>query len=170
MFKVCKIALVSFMLLASSLVAAQGKIAVLDVQGAILNTNEAQKRLKELRDQPAFKANSQELEKLKQEYDNVIKQLQKDLAVMSNEQKEAQRKKIEEKRSDIEHVVRKLQVSEQELLQGLMQEMGPKLQEAVAALIKSEDIGLLLDRKVAMHVDNGYNITAKVTEQLNKGR
>jgi outer membrane protein len=35
-------------------------------------------------------------------------------------------------------------------------------------MIKSENIGLLLDARAVMHVDAGFNITNKVTEQLNK--
>jgi outer membrane protein len=168
-FKLCKAGLFVFVLLASAVAAAQGKIAVLDVQGAILNTEAAQKRLKDLRAQPAYTQNRKELDKLKKDYEDIIKQLQKDLAVMSADQKEAQRKKIEEKRADMEHVARKLQASEQELAQGLMQEMAPKLEKIVTDLIKAEGIGLLLDRKAAMHADPAFNITEKVTAALNKG-
>lgn len=170
MFKVCKIAVVGFFLLASALAAAQGKIAVLDVQGAIVNTNEAQKRLKELRNQTEFKESSADLEKRQKEYNDIIARLQKDLAVMSDEQKEAERKKIESKRADIEHIVRKLQGAQQEVLAILMQEMAPHVDKAVADLVKSENIGLLLDRKAALVVNNEYSITAKVTEQLNKAK
>lgn len=169
MFKTVAVALVLLVApLASSWAAAEGKIAVLDTQQAILGTDEAQKRLKTLRDKPDFQANNKELEKLKKEYNDIIAQLQKDLAVMSPEQKDKQRQKIEEKRNDIEHVVRKLQQAEQEQLQSLMQDMGPKLQKVVADLIKNENIGLLLDRRIALHVDNSYNITPKVTDALNK--
>ncbi len=160
--------LIAFML--PSLAFAQGKIAVLDVQAAILNTDAAQKQFKDLRAQPAYDANLKELEKLKKEYDGLVQQVQKDLAVMSADQKEAQRKKIEDKRGDMEHIARKLQASEQELAQGVMQDLGPKLQTVVNDLIKSEGIGLLLDRKAVMHAEPSYNITAKVTEQLNKAK
>ena len=170
MLKLRQSALILFALLLPSLAMAQGKIAILDVQAAILNTDAAQKQFKDLRAQPAYDANIKELEKLKKEYEDLVKQVQKDLAVMSAEQKDAQRKKIEDKRGDIEHIARKLQASEQELAQQVMQQMGPKLQGVVTDLIKSEGIGLLLDRKAVMHADLSYNITAKVTEQLNKAK
>ena len=170
MLKLRQSALILIALLLPSLAMAQGKIAVLDVQAAILNTDTAQKQFKDLRAQPAYDANLKELEKLKKEYEDLVKQVQKDLAVMSAEQKEAQRKKIEDKRGDIEHIARKLQASEQELAQQVMQQMGQKMQGVVTDLIKSEGIGLLLDRKAVMHADLSYNITAKVTEQLNKSK
>jgi outer membrane protein len=155
--------------LGASKALAEGKVAVLDTQAAILGTDEAQKRLKAMRDKPEFKANQAELEKLKKEYNDLLEQVKKEIAVMSPEQKDAQGKKIEAKRGDIEHVVRKLQAAEQELGQSLMQDMGPKLQKAVADVIKNEGIGLLLDRRAALHADATYNITPKVTDLLNKG-
>jgi outer membrane protein len=155
-------------MLGASKVFAEGKVAVLDAQAAILATDEAQKRMKTLREKPEFKANQAELDKLKKEYNSLLEQVKKEIAVMSPEQKDAQGKKIEAKRSDIEHVVRKLQAAEQELGQSLMQDMGPKMQKAVTDVIKSENIGLLLDRRAALHADAGYNITPKVTDLLNK--
>jgi outer membrane protein len=154
--------------LVNAQVATQGKIAVLDAIGAVMRTDEAQKRLKALRAQPAYDANSKEREKLIKEYQDMVQQLQKDMAVMSAEQRQVQGKKLEDKRSDVQHVERKLQESEQDLVQQLMQDMGGKLQKVVSDLIKSEGIGLLLDRKAAMHVDGSFDITPKVTEQLNK--
>lgn len=148
--------------------AAQGKIAVLDPEMAILSTDEAQKRLKALGAQPDFDADKKQFEKLKKEYEDSVKQLQKDAAVMSNDQKEAQRKKLEAKGSDIEYLSRKLQGKQQEAMQGLMQEFEPKFKKAVTDIIKAENIGLLLNARTVMHADTGYNITGKVTEALNK--
>jgi outer membrane protein len=154
--------------LAGAQVAAQGKIAVLDPQLAIISTDEAQKRLKALDAQPDFDTNKKALDKLKKEYEDMVKQLQKDVAVMSPEQKDAQGKRLESKRADMEFIARKLQGGQQELLQNLMQEMEPKFKKVVSDLIKSDNIGLLLDARAVMHVDGSFNITNKVTEQLNK--
>jgi len=170
--KLYKVVVLMGVLLASSLAGAQaavqGKIAVLDPQLAIISTDEAQKRLKSLDAQPDFDANKKSLDKMKKEYEDMVKTLQKDVATLSPEQKEAQGKKLEGKRSDMEFVARKLQASQQDLLQNLMQEMEPKFKKVVSDLIKSDNIGLLLDARAVMHVDNSFNITSKVTEQLNK--
>lgn len=148
--------------------AVQGKIAVLDPEMAILSTDEAQKRLKAMSTQPEFDADKKQYEKLKKEYEDMIKQLQKDSAVMSADQKAAQGKKLEAKGSDIEYIGRKLQGKQQELMQALMQEQEGKFKKIVTDLIKSENIGLLLNARQVMHSDNSYNITSKVTEALNK--
>lgn len=171
MFKAYKVGLLILALIAAPLVHAQnnqGRIAVLDAIAAVMRTDEAQKRLKQLRAQPGYEANRKEREQLIKEYQDMAQQLQKDLAVMSPEQRQEQGKKLEDKRSDIQHVERKLQEAEQDLVQQLMQDMGGKLQKVVTDLIKTEGIGLLLDRKAVMHVDSSYDLTPKVTEQLNK--
>lgn len=147
---------------------AEGKIAVLNAQQAIINSEVAQNRLQALRAETSYADNRKELEALGKSYQEIVAQLQKDAAVMSPEQQQAEAKKIQEKRADIEHVQRKLQTAEQELLQAVAKELSPKLQAAVQQLIESEGIGLLLNQQAAMHVDSSYNITAKVTDKLNQ--
>lgn len=147
---------------------AEGKIAVLNVQQAVVNTEVAQERLKDLQKEPSFAQNRKELEDLNKAYQDTVDQLQKDAAVMSAEQKMEARKKLQEKVSDMEHVKRKLQATEQEFMQSLMQELGPKLKQAVDDLIKEEGIGLIVNQQATMYADTSYNITAKVTDKLNK--
>lgn len=147
---------------------AEGKIAVLNVQQAVVNTKVAQERLKDLQKEPSFKETRDELEALGKSYQATVEQLQKDAAVMSAEQKQAERKKLQEKYADMEHYKRKLQATEQEFLQGLMQELGPKLKQAVDELIKEEGIGMIINQQATMYVDTGFSITAKVTDKLNK--
>jgi outer membrane protein len=170
--KLVKVIVLMGSMLAASLAAAQtsgqGKIAVFDMQTAIMRTDVAQKRVKALEAQPDFDNGKKSLEKLRKEYDEMLKQLQKDLAVLSPEQKEAQGKKLESKRSDIEHTGRKLQAAQQEVLQKVMQELDPKFKKVMDDLIKSEHISLLLDARSTLYFDSAFDITGKVTEQLNK--
>lgn len=168
MIKLTKIALMGMIVCLSNLAMAEGKIAVLNPQQAIINTELAQSRLKALRAEESYKNNREELEKLAKEHDAAMAQLKKDMAVMSDEQKQAEAKKIQEKRADIKHIQSKLQAAEQELLQMIAQELSQKLQQVVSELIKSEGIGLLLNQQAAMHADSSYSITAKVTDKLNQ--
>jgi outer membrane protein len=151
-----------------SLAAAQGRIAVVNLEEAILQTDEAQKRLSALREAADYKADKAEFDRLQEERDDLIKDVQKDIAVMSAEQQQAARKRIASKNADLEHVFRKLQQSEQQLGQELLQEMTPKVQAVLRDLIQSEGIGLLIQRNVVIHADNGYSITSKVTDKLNQ--
>ncbi len=173
MVKLVKVVVLMGSMLVASLAgaqasASQGKIAVFDMQTAIMRTDMAQKRFKALEAQPDFDSGKKSLDKLKKEYDEMLKQLQKDLAVLSPEQKEAQGKKLEAKRSDIEHTGRKLQAAQQEVLQKVMQEVDPKFKKVMDDLIKAENISLLLDARSTLYFDSAFDITGKVTEQLNK--
>jgi outer membrane protein len=163
-----KIALLAVTLCVSNFALAEGKIAVLNPQQAIINTEMAQSRLKALRAEESYSKNREELEALAKAHDAAMAQLKKDMAVMSDEQKQGEAKKIQEKRADIKHIQTKLQAAEQELLQRVAQELQGKLQKAVSEIIESEGIGLLLNQQAAMHADSSFSITAKVTDKLNQ--
>lgn len=147
---------------------AQGKIAVVNVQEAILQTDMAQKYMTDVRNQDDYKADKAEFDRLKAELDTLIKDFQKDAAVMSQEQQLAARKKLASKQADLEHVTGKLQKAEQQAGQALLQQMSPRVQEVLRDLIATEGIGLLLQRASVIHADAGYSITAKVTDKLNQ--
>ncbi|MEP1472736.1 MAG: OmpH family outer membrane protein [Halieaceae bacterium] len=147
---------------------AQGKIAVVNLQEAILQTDEAQKRLTAVRNGDDYKADKAEFDRLKEEFDTLVAGFQKDAAVMSQEQQVSARQKLASKQGDLEHVTGKLQKAEQGAGQTLLQEMAPKVQEVLRDLIATEGIGLLLQRDSVIHADAGYSITAKVTDKLNQ--
>ncbi len=168
MTKFLKVSLAALAFALPSLAMAQGKIAVVNLQEAILQTDLAQKRLNEVRNGEDYKADKAEFDRLKGEFDELVKGFQKDAAVMSQEQQIAARQKLASKQSDLEHVTGKLQQAEQAAGQTLLQELSPRVQEVLRELITTEGIGLLLPRASVIHADPGYSITAKVTDKLNQ--
>ncbi|TDG16019.1 OmpH family outer membrane protein [Seongchinamella unica] len=166
--KFLKVSIVALAFTLPAAAMAQGKIAVVNLQEAILQTDLAQKRLNEVRNQEDYKADKAEFDKLKKEFDDLVQKFQKDAAVMSQEQQVAARQKLASKQSDLEHVTGKLQQAEQGAGQMLLQEMSPRVQEVLRELIATEGIGLLLQRASVIHADAGYSITAKVTDKLNQ--
>jgi outer membrane protein len=163
-----KVALSCVVLALPSFAWAQGKIAVVNVQEAILQTDSAQKRLADVRAQEDYKSDKAEFDRLKDEFDQLVRKLQTDMAVMSQEQQKTARQKLTTKQGDLEHVTGKLQQAEQSAGQTILQEMSPKVQEVLRELIATEGIGLLLQRNSVIHADAGYSITAKVTDKLNQ--
>jgi len=155
-------------LLLPGLAFAQGKIAVVNLQEAILQSDQAQARLNEVRDQEDYKADKEEFDSLQEELDQLVKDFQKDAAVMSQEQQLSARKRLASKQADLEHVTGKLQQAEQAAGQALLQQLSPAVQEVLRDLIATEGIGLLLQRQSVIHADPGYSITAKVTDKLNQ--
>jgi len=139
-FKISKILVVIVAMGLSLHAMAEGKIAVVNLQEAIMQTDEAQGRLNGLLAQADFATDKAEFDRLK----------------------------IATKQADIEHVGRKLNTAQQELGQTLLQEMSPKVNAVLRDLIKSEGIGLLLQHNVVIHSDTSFNVTAKVTDKLNQ--
>lgn len=151
-----------------ALAAAQGKIAVVNLQEAILQSDRAQKELEAIRNQEDYRGDKEEFDRLQKELEELVQDFQKDAAVMSQEQQLAARKRLASKQSDLEHVAGKLQSAEQQAGQALLQQMSPMVQEVLQGLIQTEGIGLLLQRSAVIHADPGYSITAKVTDKLNQ--
>jgi outer membrane protein len=146
----------------------QGKIAVVDVQGAILQTDVAQKRVDEIRNEEEFKKNKAEYGRLQVEGEALLKTFQKDAAVMSQDQKIAAQKQLSSLQDDLDHVTGKLQQAEQSAGQALLEEMAPKVQEVLREIIEKDGIGLLLQRNAVIHAEPSYSITAQLTDKLNQ--
>jgi outer membrane protein len=168
--KLIKSLLLISVLTVSGQVFAQGSVAIVDAQRAILETDVAKDRLEALRKDADYVASKKQLEDIQKEGEALIKKLQKDAAVMSAEQKAEQQKKLQEKQADLQHIAGKLQKAEQELARGLMTELGGKAKVVISDVIKTDGIGLLLDAQTAIHADAGYDITAKVTQRLNDNK
>ncbi|MAY37317.1 MULTISPECIES: OmpH family outer membrane protein [Spongiibacter] len=168
--KTIKFAVLVFAMLWGSVALAQGRIAVFDLEAAVLNTDVAKQRLNALRNQKEFKNNVSELEQVRKDYEKLVEQFQKDLEILSAEQRQLAKNKIDTKRSDGEHLARKIEAAQQQEVQTIMAEIGPKLQKLLPEIIKEENIGLLLPAKAVMHADAGYNITAKVADKLNQAK
>jgi outer membrane protein len=144
------------------------KIAVVDVQGAILQTDAAQQRINEVREQEDYKKNKEEYDRLKSEGEALLKTFQKDAAIMSQEQKATAQQKLGSMQEDLDHVTGKLQQAEQSAGQALLQEMAPSVQEVLREIIEKDGIGLLLQRQAVIHAEPSYSITSQVTDKLNQ--
>ena len=154
--------------LVPGLALAEGKVAVLNLEKAIFETNEAQKQLEALRQTPDFQSNKKEYDRLKKQYEDLAQQFNKNREVMSAEQEEEQGRKIKQIGTDLEFVAKKLQQSEREVAQRIMREMMPRANTVVMDLLKAEGIGLLLNAQAALFAEPGYSLDAKVTEKLNQ--
>ena len=165
MNKLIKTMIMGFALaLAVPAVAAGTKVAVFDVQEAILGTQRAREEMKAFEARPDIARMIKEAEGLKKE----IAALRDELAKAGSGEKAQEKKKsIEFKQADFELVVRKLSAERQGAGKKLMEDVGPRLESIVKEIVEAEGIGLLLDRKAAIHADASFDITAKVTEKLN---
>jgi len=155
-------------LFAGSMAMAEAKIAVIDVQAAILSSEQAKERIAELKKQYAPDQN--ELKDLAEQIQKLQAKIEQDAAVMSESEKKKLGKDIEDKAVDYQFNLKKLQKSQNESQQELLAELGPKLEEAIQAVIKDGDYGLILERRALIFAKPEYDITKKVTEKLNLKR
>jgi outer membrane protein len=163
-----QIMVATLLLLLPMVVSAQGRIAVVDLQAAILQTDYAQERLAQLEDNEAFKADKANFEALRAERDQLVETYQRDEAAMSDDQKAAARQRVSSKQADLEYVAQKLQASQQQNAQQVFQELAQAARAVLGQIIETDQIGLLLQQQNVIHADLGYSITAKVTDKLNQ--
>jgi outer membrane protein len=161
--KMMKLIVVSAAMLAAPLAfAAKDKIAVFDVQEAILNTNMAKSEMKAFEARSDISKMISDAEKLKKDITALHAEISK-----GGEGAQEKQKSAEFKQADFELIVRKLNSERQAAGKKLMENVGPRLEGIVKDIVDAEGIGLLLDRKAAIHADPSFDITAKVTEKLN---
>ncbi len=152
----------------SSVAFAQGKIAVVNLQQAILQTDFAQQQMEEFRANEAYAEDKAELDRLNADLEKLIQDFQRDQAAMSEDQQLAMQLKLRSKQSDLEYVGNKLQTLEDQNAQRVFAELAPLAQQVLQDVIRDEAVGLLLNAQSALYSDVGYNLTAKVTDKLNQ--
>ena len=128
----------------------------------------AKTQFQALQQTPEFSKNKKDAEDIKKKYEDLAEQFNKNRDVLSAEQQAEQTKKLNELRTDLEFVAKKLQQSQQEVAQRVMRDMGQRARSVIEDVVKAEGIGLLLNAQAAMHADAGYDISAKVTDKLNQ--
>ena len=156
------------LLTASVVTHAQGRIAVVDLEQAILQTDFAQQRIRDFEASEAFAEDLAEFDSLKGELDQLFQNFQRDQAAMSDDEKVAAQQKLASKRADLEYVGKKLQSLQQQNAQRVFQELVPAARQVLGEVIETDQIGLLLQAQSVIHADLGYNITAKITDKLNQ--
>lgn len=161
-------AMACFLSVVPGLALAESKVAVLNLEAAVFNTEEAKTQLNALRQTSDYAANKKQAESLKKQYDDLAQQFNKNRDTMSAEQQSEQANKIKQVGTDLEFVVKKLQESERGVAQRIMRDMMPRANTVVMDIIKAEGIGLLLNAQAALYAEPAYSIDAKVTDKLNQ--
>lgn len=144
------------------------KVAVVNVQKAILDSENAQKLLKQIQDE--FKVEQDGIRKIETEITSLVERLRKDSEVMSDNQKRKLQQEIETKQSDYRYQGQKLQKRVEGRQQELFSGVDVKVQKAIEELVKADDYDLILPRQGVLYAGDLYDITRKVTEKLNKAK
>ena len=147
-------------------VAAEYKFAVLDVQRAIGDSEEAQSLATQV--EQDLKSDQDALQKLAEEIQAVQERLQNDAEILGDAEKRSLQKDIEDKQLDYEFGVNKFRKELQDRQQEIFRQMGPKLDAVLTDLIEIEGYDVVIPRAGLLYVNTKHDITRKVTEKLNE--
>ncbi len=146
---------------------AELKIAMLDPQRAVENTNEAKVMFDALEEE--LKAELETTNKLKDEIERLRDSLAKDEAIMSAEQKRRGQRDIREKTLRYTNTARLIQEVRNQRLEELFRELQPRLKAELEDLVELEgyDLVLTFSPQTALYVNPKHDITRRISENLN---
>ena len=151
---------------------AQAKVYTLNMERAIFTTKAAERRIEALNETEAYSRRKSTAKGLQERARDLARRLEKERATMSRSQREKLARQIQDVRTDLEHELKKMKELELEVLKTVRDELAERAERVVKQFIESEDIDILLRESpqvpVVLHVRNRYDLTAKVTERLNR--
>jgi outer membrane protein len=150
-----------------SAVAAE-KIAVVDVARAIFGSKAAQESMKQADQRGDLVALKAKAEGSAADLQAMNKEAEGKRLTWSQEQAAEHQKKMSYAKADYDLAVQKIQGEQKQLQQEIMQDLGPKAQEALQEVIKEEGVTILLRAESVMMSSPESNITAKVADRLNQ--
>lgn len=157
---------ISVLVLASPIAIAELKLAVVDVQRAILNSEEAKKLLTQIQNE--FKEDEGKISAIQTNAAALLEQLRRDDETLSEENRRSMQQKIESYNNDFVYERQKLQKAITARQTELFSGTEAKIQRAIEDLVLKNDYDLILPRNAALYVGDLYDITRKVTEKLNE--
>ncbi|AKX44354.1 hypothetical protein AKN87_04020 [Thiopseudomonas alkaliphila] len=167
MRKLTQLVVVSLALMAAPAFA-QMKIAVLDYQMALLESNAAKKYAVDA--EKKFGPQLNQLKKLEQD----AKKIQDRLVKEGDKMKQADAERLE---LDFKQKARDFQIKSQQLNEAkavadrdMLQVLKPQLDKAVETILKAGNYDLVIDSAAVVDVKPQYDITLRVIEKMNQSR
>jgi len=141
-------------------------VAVIDTQAAILQTQVAQDAFKALEEESEYASMVEQAKQLQTDRQSLIETLQKDAETLADTEIADLQKDIQEKSTDLEFVLGKIQAKQNETIQAVAAQLNPAMMQIINDLIVSKKIQLLLGADQALYFDGSVSITEQVTDAL----
>lgn len=170
MLTIKKIILASSLVLLPVLAVAQDKVVSLNIQAAVFGTTAAKARLEKLKTNPDFVSTKAKMDAAKADITALQASFQKDGLTWAAEKKAESEKKMQSLTQDYQFQAKKLQQQQQEVMQQVMQEMGPKLEATIKQLVQAEGITMVVDSQAVIIAKPENDYTSKLTDALNKAK
>lgn len=147
---------------------AELKIAVLNTQRAVIESDEAKSMIEKIRSE--LDRDETRVRSLGEEIQKATAKLQKDADTLSNSEKRRLQKEIEDKQIDYQFQVNKLQKEVNDRQQEIFAALAPKVDTVLKEMIEKEKYDMIVQRSNLLYVKQEFDITRQVTENLNKKR
>lgn len=142
------------------------KIAVVDLERALFMSDAAQESFKQVKEQ--FGDDIVKVEALQKELIASEKKLQKDGAIMSDDEQRKLRNTIKEKQSEFQFFAGKIQQAEQQFKQQYFRANGAGVQKLLKELIDAEKVDMVLNGQAVMYVTPDLDLTKKLLIKINE--
>lgn len=142
------------------------KIAVLDMTSALFNSEVAKTEDEKVRTDTS--SDEQKVRALAEQATALQEKLQKDGAVMSEDERRKVAEEIEGLGVQYEFLVQKIQRLVQERRQAFQQSFTPNLIQAITAVIEEDNYDIVFRAEAVLHYNDSNDITARVTAKLNE--
>lgn len=159
--------LVFGLLAAQSLWAADAlKVVSVDVLRAVMTTDEGKIKIEKVKAE--FEKEKAELEALNQKGKKLQDKIQKDGAVMSQDERRKHEKELMEIANELKFKDQQLKQSGQADQRQVVESMLPKFEKALKALVDEQKIDVVLRREAVLYSDSSLDITDAVVAKMNK--
>ncbi|WP_396265164.1 OmpH family outer membrane protein [Halopseudomonas maritima] len=158
----------SMLVMASFQVSAEMKIAVLDYQMALLESDAAKKYSVDAESQ--FGSQLQRVKNLEAEAKRLQERLQRDGQQLAQSEAEKLDLEFRQKAREYQLASRELNEAKAQSDRQMLETLKPKLDAAVEAVLNAGNYDLVLDRGGVVEVKPQFDITRQVIERLNSSR
>ncbi|WP_185266329.1 OmpH family outer membrane protein [Halopseudomonas xiamenensis] len=162
------IAVMSVMALASLPAAAQTKIAVLDYQMALLESDAAKRYSVDA--EKKFGSQLQRLKNLESEAKRLQERMQRDGDKLGQSELEKIELEFRQKAREFQVQSKELNDAKAQSDREMLEQLKPKLDKAVETVLQAGDYDLVIDRSAVIDVKPALDITRQVIERLNSAR
>jgi len=152
----------------SAISLAQQSIAVVDIEGAVANSNYAKEARKKLENSATFQKKRARYNALGKELKSMEKEAQTNGLTWSNEQKKSHNKTAQGKLAEINKIGNQLESEISQINKKMAKDLNPKIDEIIKSIIKEKQLGILLKAQTVHYATPQYDISKELLDRLNK--
>jgi|GEM_PF-935961 outer membrane protein len=160
-----KSSLVAVFLLFSTLVFAETKIAFLDKNVAMFQSEAARAETEKLKQE--FGPDEQRIRSIEQQVTEIRGRLETDSAIMAEADVQTEMNLVNSLLAERKSLVDKLTQIQQQRQQAFVKNYQPVLLEAIKDVVAAESIDLMLDAQSVIYAGDGFNVTDLVLAAFN---